>query len=264
MKKAIVLMGVAALMSAATVRADTPTFAVDGFYLYGHAGGFVQTPAGGEPGSTSSHRPKLSEMGINDVSLYDFNASADFDHNELFLGGQIGTFSGSHTLDSTLVSHGTTFPAGTHVSSDLTLDWYRLGYGRVFPIDAQAQWTITPSADVAILDFCYKLRGGGESTSRSYLKPTFQLGADLRWNPANGPFSIDAIVTATPPISGLPWIDEESIVASYKFINSKSVTAAGSIGVGFEQVRFEDSQTVSNHIKVDYGPLLLIGLRLEF
>ncbi|CAN5563007.1 hypothetical protein BH10PLA1_BH10PLA1_18350 [soil metagenome] len=119
MKNAILLTSRVAALSAATVRADAPTFAVDGFYLYGDAGGFVQTPAGGETGSTSSHRPKLRELGIDNVCLFDFKASADFDSNELFLGGQIGCFSGSHTLSSTRISHGTTFPAGTHVSSDL-------------------------------------------------------------------------------------------------------------------------------------------------
>jgi hypothetical protein len=56
---------------------DVPAPADDGFhfavaatYMYGPVDGYVQVPAGGTAGTTSSKRPKFSEIGIDNASLY--------------------------------------------------------------------------------------------------------------------------------------------------------------------------------------------------
>ena len=35
-------------------------------------------------------------------------------------------------------------------------------------------------------------------------------------------------------------------------------------GVGFEQIYYEDNQTVSNHVSTNLGPMWIIGLSLQF
>jgi hypothetical protein len=45
---------------------------LDFHYMYGEADGSIQTPSGGEPGTTSANRPSLSEIGIDHVRCFDF------------------------------------------------------------------------------------------------------------------------------------------------------------------------------------------------
>jgi hypothetical protein len=46
-----------------------------GAFLYGPIYGRVQTPRGGEPGTTSSGRPSLGELGIDNAGEGDFWAN---------------------------------------------------------------------------------------------------------------------------------------------------------------------------------------------
>src|SRR2546426_5913447 len=46
-------------------------FSLEGMWLYGPVSGHMQTPSGGQPGTTSSKRPTLSEMGIDTASGFD-------------------------------------------------------------------------------------------------------------------------------------------------------------------------------------------------
>src|SRR5262245_28907593 len=103
-------------------------FTLDGAWLWGPANGQLQTPSGGEPGSTSKERPTLEELGIETASVFDVSATAGWGPHELYIGGQWICLSGSATLDQTLISQGMTFPAGTSVDSSVQFDWYRFGY----------------------------------------------------------------------------------------------------------------------------------------
>jgi hypothetical protein len=47
-------------------------------------------------------------------------------------------------------------------------------------------------------------------------------------------------------------------------IDRQTISVSGSVGVEFEQVRFEDNQTTPNHTNVEYGPMLVVGLSLSF
>src|SRR4051812_772820 len=97
-------------------------FSIDAAYLYGPADGYLQVPSGGEPGTSSKHRPKLNEIGIDDANIVDVVGRFGWHDEELYLGAQIIRLSGDDTLDESLTSHAVTFPAGSHVSSDVTLD----------------------------------------------------------------------------------------------------------------------------------------------
>src|SRR5216110_1491046 len=44
---------------------------VKGSFNYGPIDGFMQTPAGGAPGTSSDRRPTFKELGIDDAIFYD-------------------------------------------------------------------------------------------------------------------------------------------------------------------------------------------------
>jgi hypothetical protein len=247
---------------------DNVHFSITGTFLYGPVDGYAQTPAGGQPGSSSSKRPRFSELGIHDATIGAGELSAFFGHHEIFVAPEIIRLSGSDTLRSDLITHGQTFPAGTHVSSDLTLDTYRIGYRYHFLIGADTprpRLDLAPYLDLDLWNFDYHIAGGGHSTSRGYLKPTVQLGISAEWSPGGGPFSLTGDFAASPPgISSIPFIAYEQLAARYRFTPSPRLNIVTTLGVRFEQYNYFDNQSVSNHIHATFGPMLVAGLGLEF
>jgi len=242
-------------------------FSLEGSYLYGPVNGYVQIPAGGEPGTTTHNRPKFGDIGINTANIADAVFKASWRDEQLYLGGQWVRLSGDDTLDEPLVSHGVAFASGASVSSDVQLDWYRFGYRHRLTFLDDRSLTLYPSIGAAVLNFSYDLSGGtgGASASRSFIKLGPQLGLEAEWRPNRGPFSIDLDVLASPVIiSSIAAIFSERLVAEYRFYENPSFRSSVFAGVAFEQMRFEDDQTVSNEISADFGPLLIVGLRLEF
>jgi hypothetical protein len=257
---------VAAAPPAAAQDAESPwRFSLEGSYRFGSVDGYVQTPSGGEPGSSSSKRPTLSEIGIDDASIYDAQAVVAFRNEEFFIGGQYIHMSGSDTLDAPLMSQGRTFAAGSAVSSDVDLDWYRFGYRHRFTLDRGGEWTLTPSIGAAVLDFHYRLRGPAATADRSYIKLNALLGLDAEWRPGHGRFSINADLFGTPPISPpLPEMFVEEIVATYRVLDRRDTSLAVFGGVAFEQIYYEDNQTLPNRISAEFGPMLVVGVGFRF
>jgi len=258
----------ALLLAIAQVNAqDQPDwrFSLQGTYQYGSVDGYIQTPNGGEPNTTSNKRPKLSELGINNTSVYDAEVTAARNNDSFYLGGQWIQMSGSNTLDSDLVSHGQTFPAGSHVDASVDLDWYRLGYRRRIALGHAGEWTISPSVGAAVLDFRYQLHDATASVDRSYIKLNAQFGLDVEWRPRSGPFSLDLALLGCPPITPpLPQMAVEQLVAKYQLIQRAKMDLDVFGGVGFEQIYYEDNQAVSNHVNANFGPMWIIGLNLHF
>jgi len=239
-------------------------FSIDAAYLYGPVDGYLQVPSGGEPGTSSKHRPKLNEIGIDDANIADVVGRFGWHNEELYLGAQIIRLSGNDTLDESLTSHAVTFPAGSHVSSDVTLDWYRFGYRHRFDVP-QFDLTLWPSIGVGVLDFSYHLSGGGQSASRDYIKPTPLFGLESEWRPGGGPLSFDLKLLGSLPITPpLPEMFIEELTAKYRFIHNRGIDLSAYIGGAFEQIRYEDHQSMPNRIHADFGPMLVVGLEWQF
>jgi hypothetical protein len=247
---------------------------VEGLYLYGPIYGSVQTPSGGEPGTTSPKRPRLSEIGIDDAHVADAALTLGTGNHGLYLGAQFIELSGAATLESTLVSQANTFTAGTRVESDVSLDWYRAGYRYRWVLDPgqgnQPAFTLYPSVGAALLTFDYKLKeagdaAGGPRVSRSYSKALPQLGLTAEWRPGAGPLAVSAGAMGFPAIgSATPEIFTESLLLKYQFLHQPALDVEGVVGVQFEQFYYRDDQPVPNRIDVDLGPLLVVGLHVEF
>jgi hypothetical protein len=250
---------------------DRFRFSLEGSFLIGPANGYVQTPAGGQPGTTSPRRPKLDEIGIDTVTAYDVAGNASFGPHQLYLGAQFVRLSGDATLDQPLVTQGQSFPAGTPVSSDLTLDWYRAGYRYAFAFDTDPgrpgdELLLAPSAGAALLDFHYRLHSrnpAGPTADRSYSKLAPQLGLDAEY--ALTPrLSLAADVLCSLPISNTPFILSTELAAKYRVVHSTHADLDALLGVAYEHISYEDNQPTPNHISVDLGPMLLLGLTLHF
>jgi hypothetical protein len=90
---------------------------LDGSFRYGNITGFLQIPSGGGSGTTSNERPKFHEIGINQAPIGDVSLGLEWDNNAIYAGARLVRLSGKNTLSSTLISNGTTFPAGSLVSA---------------------------------------------------------------------------------------------------------------------------------------------------
>ena len=249
-----------------TLRAQDD-FRVDGggAFLFGSAHGRVQTPAGGNPGTTSSGRPSLQEIGIDNASAGDFWANVSLGHHGLYLGGRLIHLSGDSTLDSTLVSHGITFPAGSPVESDVRLDWYRLGYRYLFQHEfGDRAIDVYPSIGATLLDFHYTLSSPGiEKVDRSYAKLGAQVGLGMTC-PFTNRLSLTAQLLAPIPVPHWPQILSAQAAANYRFLRRDDCAVSALLGIDYGWIGYEDSQQVPNHIKADLGPMGVVGLEIQF
>lgn len=243
---------------------DPLHFFGDATFLYGRVSGFLQIPSGGVRGTTGRDRPRLGEIGIHDAPIGDFSVGADFNLNQLYAGGQIIDLTGSTTLSNGLVSHGVVFPAGTHVSSTVDLNWVKFGYRRAFPL-GDSDFTLLPSAGGDLLLFDYRLRGSGVGdASRNFTHVGPQLGLEVDWRPNQGPFTLSAGAAGFPLITGIPSINVASAIGNWRFVDTPQFTFDAYVGVQWEEIWFKDSQRVSNHISAEFWPTGLVGVRLRF
>ena len=231
--------------------------------MYGDVDGFVQIPAGGAPGSTSARRPTLDELGIDSGSVYDIAGAAQKDRHIINLGARLTTLDGSGTLTQDLTSQNEFYPAGTQVESDIQLNWYRLGYLYEIPlVPAQdgSQVFLSPGVQAILLDFDYELNGdGGQRSKRGFTKGGVRLGGTARWQTSER-FSLDALAYLGVNLGSTADISSFEIVGRYSF--SKLFSAFG--GVAWDQIEFEDSQTVPNRIDIDFCPMAVVGIRFDF
>jgi hypothetical protein len=239
---------------------------LDGSFRYGNISGFLQIPKGGGVGSTSNDRPKFNEIGINQAPIGDAALTLAWDNNELYAGARFVRLSGNDTLSSTLISNGTTFPAGSPVSANTQLDWYRGGYAYhlSYGNDQGTRVSFYPAAGFALFNFDYKLNSpGGLTAARSFAKAAPQLGLRAEWSPA-GPFSVSADLLSSLAFSTLPLLFSTDLTGGYQLWGQANHGGQVYLGIGYEMIHFEDSQTVPNHIKANIGPELVVGLKLSF
>jgi hypothetical protein len=240
---------------------------LDGEFRYGNIEGFVQIPRGGGAGTTSSERPKFSEIGINHAAIGVPSIAVGWNNHNVYGLANIIRLSGSDVLNETLISNGTTFPAGTHVSSDVRLDWYGLGYTYRFAYEYNSEGSLVsfyPAVGFALLNFDYNLNGTpGLSASRGFAKAAPQLGLKSEWVPG-GPFSLSAGILSSLPFSTLPLLLSVNLTAGYQLWGRHDHGGMVYLGIGYDRIDEEDNQKVPNHIKASIGPEVVVGLKVNF
>jgi hypothetical protein len=142
--------------------AEAGRFEAGAAYLYGPVSGSLQTPSGGEVGTTSEGRPTLGELGIDDVPMVDFGIDVRLAGNGFYAGGRLIHLRGDGTLPTDLLSQARTFPAGRVVEAAAAFDWYRLGYSRHFLLPwGSRRIDLAPSVGAALLTYDFDLTSPG-------------------------------------------------------------------------------------------------------
>lgn len=230
---------------------------------YGRAEGYLQTPAGGEPGSSSLRRPTLEELDIDDAVFYDVLGSVRWRRLEVYAGWQAIHLDGGATLSEALVSRDQTFAAGTRVQAQTDLDWVRLGAAWRFEAGGgRLSWA--PKAELAVLDFSYELSGGGQAVDRGYAKGALRLGVEGRYR-FTRVTSLFLDVGASVPLSNTPQIAAATGGVDFNLLpGHRRLQPHAFLGVGAQRIDYEDNQELPNHIRVDLKPFVTAGLGLSF
>jgi len=236
----------------------------DAAFLYGPIRGYLQTPAGGQPGTTSHNRPTLKELGIDTAPMVDASVAAGWGSHDVYGGARIIDLSGNNTLDQTLQTHSVTFPAGTAVSSNVRLNWYRMGYDHLWLFSHDhATLSIDPAIEALIFDFYYSIAGGGQSTRRTYLKANARFGLRAKWSPFRR-ISLSGEVFESVPIPGQPMILTLQALGGYRLWGTPARGGSFTLGIGYDLLNHHDLQTVPNHIHAEIGPSLVAGVAIKF
>ncbi len=274
-------LSASALPDAETIQDDPPAthddyaatsslrFDLHGRFLHGDIEGFLQTPRGGQAGTTSTNRPAFDELGFDDVEIFDTSLTVQRDQHIFSAGARLIRLDGSATLTDDLISQNVTYPAGSFVTSDVQLDWYRLGYRYEFSFDPGGgnRLLLSPGAEAVMFDFDYQLDGPGElRTDRSYAKGGVRVGGTAKWL-TSGRFSLEAGGFWGIPIDGSAEIFSAELVARYRLWGADSQRGAGGsvfLGVAWDEIEYEDDQATPNHINVEMGPLIIVGFEIRF
>jgi hypothetical protein len=248
--------------------ADDFQFDVTAGYRYGEINGFLQTPSAGATGTTSLNRPTIDELGRDNVDIYDLSLTARFGPHTFNAGGQIIRLDGDAVVQTDLISQGNIFPAGSLVSSDIQLDWYRFGYQYEFWFDlGEDQWMVAPGADFVLFDFHYELEtpagASGPTVDRSYMKGGARIGGTAEWRLSRN-WSLEGGGYWGIPIDGTAEILSVEVIGRWRFWTDGGFSASIFAGIGYEEIEYEDDQQLPNHIDVEMGPLLIAGLTIKF
>lgn len=231
--------------------------------------GFLQTPSGGEPASSTTTRPTLEELGIDTISATDVSLDFRLGDHLFTLGAQIIRADSNATLKQDLTSQAVFYPANTRVEADLELDWFRFGYGYRFDIPLEEagehRLLVTPSFEIVTWTFHYILEGdGGLKSDREYMKQGFRLGTGLEWVTGSR-FSLACDVQLPIMSHGTVNIFDASLTARYRLWGERTGSGGSiEVGIGYTSLEYQDRQEMPNHIKVVMGPLLVGGIDLRF
>lgn len=250
------------LLQATDARADA-TITLGLGAQSGSVDGFLQVPAGGNPGSSSLRRPSLHETGIDHVTREDWFASMQWQNGIVYAGYQPLSLKGQSLLLQPLASHSLSFPAGDAVALSTTLDSWHAGAGWVFHAPDE-RLAITPSAELAMLAFDARLSDHRQTTRRSYSKGAVRAGIALRYT--LGPqLSLVAEGAASLPLRNTPqMVDFRTGLELRLLPGSTACQPILFVGGSSQSLDYEDRQTLPNHLHIHTGLLASTRLSVAF
>ncbi len=204
-------------------------------------------------------------MGIHDALAGEGELHVGWGADALVVTAAPTRVSGDDRLGTTLISHGTTFPAGTSVQAHLHLDQYRIGYEHRFLWQSEGgtAFTLAPVVGVTLFAFDYTLTAADLSAARSYVQAAPHIGVSAAWHP-DGPFTVSGTVVGWPQQPTDLATVSVRLIGEYALWQQPPYSAAATLGIGYDYIDFEDGQRLPNHAHVDDGPLLLAGMKFVF
>lgn len=230
---------------------------------WGPVNGFVQTPSGGRPGTSSIKRPTLDDLNIDESTYYDVLLAWYWRKSSLYVGSQFIRLSGSGILGKDIVSHGIPLSAGTPFDSDIAFDWYRLGISYSF-FGQGGMPTISPKIEVAFLNFDYILDTPEGKAVRSYVKLAPRVGMEIKM-PLQDIVDLKLDAATSIPFSNTPIISNVSAELGAHILPKSSIVDARIFSrFGFQRIDYEDNQELPNHVRLEIEPFIAIGVTVLF
>jgi hypothetical protein len=151
------------------------------------------------------------------------------------------------------VFHGATYPAGSHVDSDVDLSFYKLGYS--YRVLGTSAWSLRPGLSGYVWTFDGHLTGEGaglnQRRSFTHVLPIFTLAADAQAGLWRAGVEVDAGGTASDEYD----VDVEGRVGV-------RLWGRASVDLGYRHVNFRFHETTNEASLAIDGPF--VGLSLNF
>ena len=243
----------AALCAASAAGAD---FAIEiGAGRLGHDG-YLQTPTGGAPGTSSLSRPGFRELSADNGTYRWLGGMVAFGSNALSVRYTAIADQGTATLRDALVSQGRPFAAGDPLESRIGLDGLSLSYTRSFPIGDRTTLGFGPWLGWTAFDL--KIDGRAHQVDRSYR--VYALGATGRLDRKLGQrFRLRAEAIIAPAYTGSAGRFAVEPSLAYRLSAALELCAA----IRLDAFRYDDAhkQVLPNRLRVDREVVPAISIR---
>ncbi len=233
--------------------------------------GYLQTPAGGMPGTASTQRPTLAEVNLDAGGYRWLGAGVDFGHNPKTHPGAvplrlrfaarltaIGDDAASTVAEAFTIRRGV-FEAGDSVRSRVSFD--RLTLALTAEFDLGAALTAEIGTEVGWTKFDFTMTGERHRSERSYHVTTFGLVCAIARDFGNG-WHIGARLAGSPAIDGTG--SRYSVESGVGRDLTKYLRVA--VGATLEAFGYDDAhkQELPNWLKVKRRVLPTLGVRVRF
>lgn len=189
--------------------------------------GYVQTPLGGEPGTSDLKRPTLSELGIRKQPINDSYIFVNWRNVGIYFVTQQIRSHNQARLNKTLRTYGKKLPTGTLMSHYLQLDNHSFGITYRFDFNASR---FIPCFEISVLDFAYVFDSIIAAGDRHYRHVTLSSGFLSQWN------------------LGKRNVRELSYLTSLPFADGLNITRSSHLEKQKLRIDYQDGQTLPNHI----------------
>ncbi len=238
---------------------------IEGAINYGPLDGYTQVPAGGRPGSSSLRRPSFDEIGVKNRAFSDLSLQFDWPHLQVYFDSRILRPGASNELLQDLVTRNIRIPSGSLIRGRTRFDTMSLGISRSFQIP-RTRTTLFPLVEFSLLKFLYEPTVEGIDLS----------GAKRRFNSGGLRFGLAAerqitdrialegtLVSTIPGLSNLQMTDTH-LRAKFRFNNIDSGSSTIFLGIGYQRIKFKDSQELPNDLELKIFPVTTIGYSYSF
>lgn len=225
--------------------------------------GFVQTPKGGQPGTTSIGRPTFDELGVDAAWAPAADLRLAWRRHRLHLGAQYWVLHGDEVLRQDLTTWDKTYTAGTSLTSGTEILAGSLAYGYAFDIGRRGQAVFTPSLGVFTYGLGYEVSGGGQTSTRDFTAFSPMLETDLAWYPggrmhlsSQTRWVLDDLLGLSSPTT----VYEASLRLHLDLWRDGNLF----LGVGATHIEHRDEQTVPNDAELTVLPWFSLGGHFRF